>query len=136
MMETKQPSAYILLTGSPLTHNHLYGQTKGGGRYMKKDGKVRKEAYQWEARAQYRGAPIQGAVHADIRMYFENELARDNDNALKIVFDCLEGIVLKNDNQITDHSAKRRLDKKNPRVEIMITPYDCSIKERLQAGDA
>lgn len=103
---------------------------------MTKDGKIRKEAYQWEARAQYRGEPIKGAVHADITMYFPNLLGRDNDNALKTIFDCLEGIVLENDNQITDQSVRRRLDKSNPRVEILITPYGTSTKERLQAGDA
>jgi crossover junction endodeoxyribonuclease RusA len=113
----------IVLTGSPLTVNHLYGHTRTGRKYLTTDGRIRKEAYALEARAQYRGVALSGAVDVDVTLYFPNRRRRDSDNALKTVFDALTGVVLEDDSQIIDHHVHMRYDKEKPRVEIIITPY-------------
>jgi len=116
-------SISILLTGSPLSVNHLYGRTKTGRTYITKDGVLRKQAYAWETKVQYRGKPLECPVQVDIKLFYSTNRKRDTDNALKTIFDALTGIVLKDDSQIIKHSVEKAIDKANPRVELIITPY-------------
>lgn len=44
----------------------------------------------------------------------------DLDNRIKILFDAMQGVVYKNDSQITEIHAYRFDDKSNPRVEVKI----------------
>lgn len=57
-----------------------------------------------------------------IDVYYDSRRP-DLDNSLKVVLDCLQKAeVIKNDNKCLEIVAKKHLDKKDPRVEFIITP--------------
>lgn|SRR3990167_1942689 len=103
----------------PPTDNHLYGQ-HGHIRYMTHEGKVWKEAAQWDIKRQYKGKVKKGDVIIK-EMCFFLKRRRDIQGSLKLIFDAMEGIVYENDNQIVDFRVVKAEDKENPRVEIEIS---------------
>ena len=115
----------ITLTGAPQSTNHIYKSVCRGNRpcvYMTNEGKALKEKYQWETRAQYRGELIANEpLEIWVTLYFANNLRRDWDNWHKISMDALTGIVWKDDSQIVMATITKKIDKKNPRIEIFIT---------------
>jgi len=48
----------------------------------------------------------------------------DTDNLLKLAVDAMTGILWKDDSQVWDMEAHRRIDKENPRTEIDISIID------------
>jgi hypothetical protein len=69
---------------------------------MTKAGRDRKEQYQWEARAQWRGKPLEGDIAVDIALYFGTKRRADPDNFNKLSLHALTGIVWQDDSQIAD----------------------------------
>ena len=67
---------------------------------MTKDGKELKEAYQWEARAQYRGKPLTNRLEITVTLFFGRKGKKDWDNFHKLSMDALSGIVWEDDEQI------------------------------------
>jgi len=113
----------IILTGNPISTNHLYRYSCAGRfptMYMTKRGKERKEQYQWEARSQYDGEPLESAISAQIKLYFGTKRKVDIDNFGKILWDSMEGIVFENDNQIQKATVEKFYDKDFPRIEVVI----------------
>ena len=51
---------------------------------MTSEGKALKEQYQWEARAQWRGKPLEGDVELEIALYFRTKRKADWDNFHKL----------------------------------------------------
>ena len=87
---------------------------------MSKEGKELKESYQWEAKRYWKNPPIEGDVKIEIELFFKNNLRRDIDNWNKILLDSLTGIVWNDDSQIKEMTIKKNIDKKRPRIEIVI----------------
>lgn len=85
---------------------------------MKPDGKALKEQYQWEAKAQWRGKPLEGDVDLTINLYFGTKRKADWDNFHKLSCDALTGIVYEDDSQIQRVLVTKHYDKNNPRIEI------------------
>jgi crossover junction endodeoxyribonuclease RusA len=83
-------------------------------------GKSIKLGYQWEAKAQWNGKPLQGDVALSVVFYFKDKRRRDLDNQNKLVLDALTGIAYEDDSQIASLSLTRAYDAKNPRIEIAI----------------
>ena len=69
-------------------------------------------------------------VYIDLVIYFPDNKRRDTHNLLKILLDSLEGIIYKDDKMALPRIMDFIVDKKNPRVEIMIYPKDC-LQENL-----
>jgi len=114
----------ITIKPAPISNNHLYGLTCRGGyasRYMTKEGKELKEAYQLQIMSQYKGKPIEGDVSLVIRVYYPTKRLPDIDNAQKVIWDSMIGIIIKDDKQIKELHAFKDYDKDNPRVEFLIT---------------
>ena len=66
---------------------------------------------------------ITGKVDADLHVYLLRE--RDLDNTFKALFDVLqESKVIKDDKQIYSILATKAFDKKNPRIEVVLTEND------------
>jgi Holliday junction resolvase RusA-like endonuclease len=65
--------------------------------YMTAGDKALKEAYMWEARAQWQGRPLEGHVELAIALYFRKA---DWDNFHKLSCDALTGIVYGDDSQV------------------------------------
>jgi len=103
----------------PLSTNHLYAHS-GRMRFMTSKGKENKEAIQWEARTQYRGAPLQGSICLTVALYWGDKRKHDIDN-IKILLDSLTGIIYEDDSQITELNVTKAIDKINTRCEIKIS---------------
>lgn len=112
---------FIVFREDPLSVNSIYMRLKDRVVLTEKS-RLTKTAFQWEARSQYHGKPMTGEVDVDVTLYFTSKKRRDGDNAMKLIFDSLNNIVLEDDSQITDHHVHKRVDAKNPRVELIITP--------------
>lgn len=122
---------YITLTGNPLSTNNIY-RSAGKIRYMTKTAKARKEQYQWEAKSQWEGEPLEGDICVNILLYFGNKRRNDWDNAHKLSMDSLEGICYNDDSQITEAHVFKLYDKENPRIEIsLLTDNMCTTCGKL-----
>ena len=115
----------IVLRGEPKSTQHIYRNTCRGGfstTYMTAEGKALKEAYQWEAKSQWRGSMMTGDIRVSITLYFGTRRKADLDNFNKLSLDALTGIVYEDDSQIAELHLFRRYDKDNARIEVTATP--------------
>ena len=87
---------------------------------MTAKGKDRKEAYQWEAKRQWKGDPTEKDIEVVVKLYFNNKGKHDIDNFSKILYDALTGIVWEDDSQIKKATTEMLYDKLNPRITIEI----------------
>lgn len=109
----------ITLLGNPKSNNHIY-KTHGHIVYMTKEGKFLKEGYQFQAKTQYKGEPLEGKLEISIGLYFEDKRIHDIDNFGKILLDALTGILWIDDSQIVTQKVSKFYDKKLPRIEIEV----------------
>lgn len=105
----------IVLKTKPISVNQLYR----GRKFLTSVGKSTKEVMAWEAKKQYRGKAMQCDIGVDIDFYVPNNRS-DLDNLLKATIDCLTGILWVDDHQIIEILARKYIDKKEPRIEIII----------------
>jgi len=115
--------ASIVLSGSPLSNQTIYKVSCRGGRprlYMAPRGKDRKLQYKLEARSQYKGELLEGDLKMEVGLFFKDARRRDIDNFNKLTLDSLEGILYSDDKQIIELIVKKQIDRKNPRVEILV----------------
>ncbi len=113
----------IVLSGEPKSTQHLYGLTCRGRfptRYMTPAGKALKTAYQWEAKAQWKGEPLQGDIEVSITLYLGTKRRADLDNFNKLSLDALTGVAYEDDSQIAALHLRRVYDKNRPRLELAI----------------
>lgn len=114
----------ITLIGVPKSTNHIYKYACRGSfpsMYMTSDGRSLKEDYQWQAKSQFHGEPLQGRLEVDVTLYFDRKGRKDWDNFHKLSMDALSGIVWEDDDQIDDAHVHKRYDKENPRIEVQIS---------------
>lgn len=88
--------------------------------YMTKEGQARKQAYQWEAKSQWRGKPRTDELEVWITLYFGTKRRADWDNFHKVSLDALTGIVWSDDSLIKEAHVRVCYDKQNPRIEITV----------------
>jgi Holliday junction resolvase RusA-like endonuclease len=113
----------IILSGEPKSTQHIYRKACRGGfpqLYMTAEGKTLKEVYQWEAKSQWKGKPLQGEISVSITFYFGTKRRADLDNFNKLALDALTGIAYAADSQISELSIRRAYDKHRPRIELGI----------------
>mgnify|MGYP002869734351 CR=1 FL=1 len=123
----KNKEIKLVLTGKPLSTNHIYKMSCLGGvprYYMTKEGKQRKIDYQWQINQQYKGQPIKEEVEMDVRIFFGDKRKNDYDNFGKILNDSLIGQVLVDDSQIKKATIILDYDKQNPKIELTIKKYE------------
>jgi len=85
---------------------------------MFKEAKDWKELAQNKAREVWKGKPVECPVSVTISVFLKRE--RDLHGGLKILCDSLEGIVYKNDKQITEMILHKEFDKENPRIAVRV----------------
>jgi Holliday junction resolvase RusA-like endonuclease len=113
----------ITLSGEPKSTNHLYKSVCRGrfpSVYLSNEGRALKEAYTWEAKAQWRGKPLEGDVALSVTFFFGTKRKTDLDNFNKLWQDALSGIVYQDDGQIAELHLRRSYDKARPRIEISL----------------
>src|SRR5689334_17492242 len=122
----------LTLLGEPRSTNHVWKHSCQRGflhSYMTPDGRTLKESYQWQARSQYREAPLKGPLTIAVTLFHGTRRKHDIDNYSKVVLDALTGVVWVDDSQIEEMTVRRGYDKENPRIEItaldvsLIKPY-------------
>lgn len=70
----------------------------------------------------YRGKMISGYFEIEIDVFYPSQRS-DLDNCLKIVLDCLQKVkAIENDNKCVKITARKFLDKVNPRIEFCLIP--------------
>jgi len=119
----KETESQIILSGEPKSTQHIYGLTCRGRfatRYMTPQGKALKEAYQWEAKAQWRQPPRKDELGVSVRFFFGTKRKADLDNFNKLWQDALTGIVYDDDSQISELHLYRDFDKQRPRIEVTV----------------
>lgn len=68
--------------------------------YKSKEAKGLFEQIQWMMKSQYKGKPLEGDVSVSINFYIKNK-RRDIDGSIKAALDCGNGILYKDDCQVT-----------------------------------
>ena len=101
----------------PPSDNHLYGQ-RGKIRFMFKEGQDWKKMAQLLAKREYKKEPTNEELVGDIVFYLKRD--RDVMGSGKLIWDSFQGIVYKNDSQLTHVSFHKMKDKENPRVVIRV----------------
>lgn len=112
----------LTLTPVPPSVNHLYKMTCRGNfasMYKTQEAKDIQETYGWLIKQQTRDFYL-GPISLDITVYFGDNRRHDIDNVNKILFDSLTGVIIEDDSQVLDLTIRKRLDKENPRVEMII----------------
>jgi Holliday junction resolvase RusA-like endonuclease len=87
---------------------------------MTKEGHALKEQYQWEAKSQWKGKPLEGDIEVSITLYFGTKRRADLDNFNKLSLDALTGIAYLDDSQIARLTIARGYDRARPRIEIAL----------------
>lgn len=54
--------------------------------------------------------------------FWEGSRRLDADGRTKAALDCMSGLVYLDDRQVQEYCVKKFVDKKNPRVEIVVEP--------------
>lgn len=109
----------LLITRTiPLPLNQTYRRGKNSF-YKTREATEAQEAIGWEVKAQYRGKPLEGKLKVSLR-FFWPQPRRDVDSSVKAALDALNGILWKDDNQICDLLISKKMEKKNPRMEIEV----------------
>lgn len=89
---------------------------------ISENGRRFKAACRLAALAQFR-VPLEGELAIRGVVFFQDR-RRDLDNILKPLLDALQGAAYINDRQIVHIELTRRIDKRRPRVELVVQPYD------------
>lgn len=105
----------IVIKTKPISVNQMYR----GRRFLTNDGKATKEAISWEVATQFKETMIEDSIKITVHFYFENR-RMDIDNCLKGLFDCLTGLVWKDDRYVDELHVFKYIDKENPRTELFI----------------
>ena len=104
--------------------NHRLITARGGKRLiLAPEYRQKKEAAEWEAKAQIRVEPLKGPVRMVIAFHEPDKRRRDPENLTKLVSDCLTGLAYDDDSQICEMTWKRAgIDRLVPRAVITIEP--------------
>lgn len=107
------------IIGNPPSDNHLYGlmatKTRRVVKFMKPEGREFKKMVQ---KALFGMKPTDEAVIMTIHLFFKDKRRRDVHGSLKVLMDAFEGYIYKDDNQVIEFTARKTIDRENPRVEV------------------
>lgn len=133
----KCPNKQLELTlGIPLSINHMYVNTRGGGKRLSK----KAEDYVRCARAQINLAIEEQGwrkcyediwYYLDIVMYMPDLRVRDSHNTLKLLLDTMEGLAFENDYFVMPNIQAVEYDKLNPRIEVILRPQKESERKKV-----
>lgn len=115
--------AKLVLRGAPLSTGSIYRSSCRGNyptMYMTPKGKDHKISYRKQAREQWDQEVLTRAVEVEVRLFFPRKGKHDLDNYMKILLDCLSGVVYADDSQIERLTITKTVDKTNPRTEVYI----------------
>lgn len=117
LTETRYPRQTIY--GQPPSKSNMNRIIKLKGSYrIGKTDAVRKYEERFFMQCSLRNKRISKRFKLTLDVYFQSDRP-DLDNALKVIFDCLQGIgAIKNDRLCAELHARKLIDKLNPRIEF------------------
>ena len=112
----------LVFEGNPVSINKTYKTTKKSRMmYLSQEAKDFSELVRWQAKIQFKG---QEMLHKNLEViyhyYFNDNRVRDHLNYNKLLNDCLNQIVWKDDKQIKASRHFSLYDNENPRIEMYI----------------
>jgi crossover junction endodeoxyribonuclease RusA len=82
--------------------------------------------------------PVTGPIRVEIAVFFADSRRRDLDNAIKAIWDGLNGIAFADDSQVVELVATKGIDRMHPRavvrVEAAACPQDTRKSEQATSG--
>lgn len=127
--EPEHPGQHITLKlPIPISINHMYQSagykkrlTTKASQYIKTAQDVTKKAMKEQGWKKER----EGVWFVmDLYFYFPDKRIRDSHNCIKLLTDCLEGLLFTNDYFILPRIQYVALDRENPRLEIVYYPQE------------
>jgi len=73
-----------------------------------------------QAGARPQACDSEGSYELHVVAYYDNRVQGDSDRLLGLPMDALEGLVYRSDRQVTRVSCERRIDRENPRLEVLV----------------
>jgi Holliday junction resolvase RusA-like endonuclease len=110
----------MTITLPPAPSANRYWRNFRGRMVVSAEARAYKESAAWLAKAAGM-EPITGDVSVTLRVYRQAKRG-DLDNSIKVSLDSLIGVAYADDSQIVRIVAERYDDKRNPRVEVEVTP--------------
>ena len=120
----------------PPSINHMYHNTKGGGKRLTKVA----EQYFFDVKAKVRAEALDQNwifklapqwLYLDLYFYFPDRRRRDSHNCLKILLDALEGVLFENDYYVMPNIRLVEMDSKNPRVDVVLRVQTESERQQI-----
>lgn len=116
----------ITITGQPPSKSNSYKVTTLNGHASLGKTKALKEYEEsFFMQCPLRNAKISGRFRLEVDVYFTSDRP-DLDNSLKVILDCLQSSkAIMNDRQCSEITARKFIDKTNPRIEFELqTDFD------------
>ena len=107
----------------PGSVNHLYGRTRFGKMYIKKEGRMYKALVHRTIINNVAPVPDEifyGRLCIRFIIFFGTRAKRDLDNCMKILWDSLESVLFEDDGQIDEYTVVRDFSKENPGVDVQV----------------
>ena len=119
------------IPGHPMSVNHMYGSSKNGRRFLKKEGKTWKENIALECLSKFGRINSTEPIIVQVIYFFPDNHRRDVTNCDKILLDALSGVLYVDDSQTQCAVLHKFVDKKNPRTIIRLWKVD-DVEESIQ----
>ena len=113
----------------PPSVNHMYIHKKNGSKILTKNAKKYIKELQTICKKSKKEQGWKTDKECvwyvmDLYFYFPDKRKRDSHNCLKLLLDCLEGLLFENDYYILPRIQYVTLDRDNPRVEVVFYPQE------------
>ena len=113
----------------PPSVNHMYIHKKNGSKILTKNAKENIKKLQTICKKSKKEQGWKTDKECvwyvmDLYFYFPDKRKRDSHNCLKLLLDCLEGLLFENDYYILPRIQYVTLDRDNPRVEVVFYPQE------------
>lgn len=113
--------------GIPQSVNHMYINTRGGGRTLTSTAKkyvndTRAKINEYIEREMWKIQNNSTWYYLDMIIYMPDRRTRDSHNMLKLLLDVMEGFAFINDYYIMPNIRSVEYDKDNPRVDLILRP--------------
>lgn len=109
----------------PLSYYQYLSQNRHR-KYITKQGKVYREEIEQIAKEVMKGEDegiMTGKLYVSLKFVFSNKRQNDLDNYIKVILDCIQGIIFVNDRQVYKIVAEKKDGQKKSYIEVEILPY-------------